>query len=193
MVYATTYWGLKEFFDSNFPAMNLIGSGWIEFGDFIVPVLIHGAQVTIGCAFLAAWIAPQAVAMRTLFALGTLFTLISTDASGYALAFPLYLVFFERWEGPARITALVCAYILSIPADWTFSPLGYLTLNSWLAGAPVLTNYGVTFGPILRPGVVIICGCALAAATIADVVRFRHAKRNELATTEGKAALQLES
>jgi hypothetical protein len=190
--YATTYWGMVQFVDSDFPLMPAMGSRWLEFADYALPPLIHAVQLIMGCAFFAAWIEPKAVPMRRLFTLGTLFTMISTDASGYSLVFPIFLVFFERWQGPARIIALVCAYILSIPMDWAFAPLGRARLISWLGNGPVMTDYGVTLGPFVRPGLVMICGCALAAGAIADVVRYRRAKRDAFAQTDAKIAPQLE-
>src|SRR5262249_26244589 len=103
-----------------------------------------------------------------------------TGASGYAVIFLLFLVFLERWNGPAVGLAIVAAYLLSISADLIMVSHPLAPTHSWLSGRDVAPVAGYAVGQLLRPVLVLVIEFGLIGATLAHG---RVDAREELAPT----------
>lgn len=153
----------------NFPIVTLIGSDIIELGIMIVPVFIRFGQSMILLAALATWLRPEVVSTYRVALLGTTMALISSEAGGYTQILVLFFLFMEPWRGFARPFALICGYLLCIPADISIGYVPPLLRDSFFAGHVVQVQFGVGLGMFVRPGLLILIGVALSASTIRDV------------------------
>ena len=171
VIYAASYTSMIKFMASNFPLMPILGSWRLEFWATALTLLILAVQAVSLLAMAAVWLRPGAVTRARVAALCYLFVLVSTEPGGYAMAGAVFLIFFERWEGPARITALVTAYLLCLAIDINLVPIGTRAVNGYLAGRTVWQDMWLSAGPFVRPGLVMVAQLALAAATFGDVRR----------------------
>jgi hypothetical protein len=172
VIYAASYTSMIKFMASDFPLMSILGSWRLEFWTAALTILIRTVQVISLLALAAAWLRPGAVSRTRVAALCYLFVLVSTEPGGYAMAGAVFLIFFERWQGAARITALVSAYLLCLAVDVKLVPIGDRFVNGYLAHRIVWQDMWLSAGPFLRPGLIIVAQLALAAATFGDVRRY---------------------
>lgn len=172
VIYAASYSSMIKFMASNFPLMPILGSWRLEFWTVGLTVLIRAVQAATLLALAAAWLRPGAVTRIRVAALCYLFVLVSTEPGGYAMAGAVFLIFFERWRGPARITALVCAYLLCLAVDINVVPIGNRLVNGYFANRVVWQDMWLSAGPFVRPGLVMVAQIALVIATIGDVRRY---------------------
>ena len=182
VIYASSYTSMIKFLASNFPLMPILGSWRLEFWTTVLSLLILTVQGMSLLAFVAAWLRPGAVTRMRLTALCYMFVLVSSEPGGYAMAGAVFLIFFERWEGPARITALICAYLMCLAVDVELVPIGEHILNGYLAGRMVWQDVWLSAGPFIRPGVVMVAQVALVIATLCDVRRYIRTHESDDAT-----------
>jgi hypothetical protein len=151
------------------PIMGLLGSSMVENLLFYVPFAIHLAQAMILLAFVAAWLRPEVVPGYRLTNLGTCLALITSEAGGYTHILVLFLTFMEASRGIGRRVALVAAYVICVPIDVVIFYLPPVIKEGFFAGGPMMVEYPVTYGPLIRPGILLIVPIALACVTIKDV------------------------
>ncbi len=173
--YATSYWPLIRVLHA-MPAGLQLASGPVSaFWSAVLTAVLRGAQLgTLLCAVMAA-LRPAAVDARRFGALlaGVALTGFTTGSAGYAQIFLFFLVFFERWRGPARIAVLGGAYLLCVPFDIALIPVVHERVRSFLGGREVTTAFGLSVGQILRPGVLLVMQYGLIALNLADSLRGR--------------------
>lgn len=140
--------------------------------------LLTGAvQAVILAAAAAAWLRPAAATQRRAVLLAVALALSASEAGGYTEMFVLLFVFTEPMRGRARTTALLIAYLLSVPFDVTVAALPPEPRWSWLAGVEVVPAYGVGVLTLLRPGLTMAMAALLAGSTIADAWRARETRQ----------------
>ena len=172
--YTTTYQLIMDILKSTFPLMMSTGSQPLEIMAILFPAMLRIGQIgVIGCFVGAAW-RPHSVPLYRLTAMSTALLITSTNAGGYSQIFLCFLVFLEPWRGPARVTALVTVYVLSISADYALTPLATATEYSWLTNRLVTYNLFVQAGELVRPGLLLLIEYALVAASVVDIVRARR-------------------
>jgi len=133
--------------------------------------VVHGGQLVVAFTLVAAWWRPEIASNRRLATLAVATVLTSTEPSGYAEVFLLFLVFFEPWRGPACIVALVSAYFLAIAADYVMVPFVFHNTTAWLSNRPVAAAYGLSIGQLVRPALILTIQLSLAGSTLAAFVR----------------------
>lgn len=153
------------------PIVSVLGSSTTELLIVLIPLMTMLAQGLIVVAATMVALRPEAVPAFRLTTLGVCLALITSESTSYTNAFVLFLVFMERWRGPGRITALVAAYLLALPLDIIMFRLSPINRHSFFIDREILASYAVTYGPLFRPGLLLLIGGALACATIADVWR----------------------
>ncbi|MDQ2859254.1 MAG: hypothetical protein M3T55_00695 [Pseudomonadota bacterium] len=175
--YGTSYWPLIRFMSSQFQLLGLASPHSGDVWRLVFIVLIRGAQLGGAVCVVAAWFRPQAVNAHRFAAmiLALILTTITTGQSGYVQIFLFFLIFFEPWRGPVRILILVCTYLLSVPADFVVAPVVHGGAWSYLGGRPVVADFGVSVGQLLRPAVLLIIQFGLIALNLRDVVGPRPA------------------
>jgi len=148
----------------------LIGSRNVELLAFGLQVFTRAVQGTIVIAAIAAWVRPEVVPMHRLCFFGLALAMIIQEPGGYTQSYLIFFVFMERWKGVGRCWAIVAAYLLSIPFDFILDKAPLPTMQeSYLFGHAVFVTYYITFGPFVRPALVMLMSVALACVTVRDV------------------------
>ena len=152
-----------------FPATVALASRFTDTALLVIPLVVRVGQLSIVLAAVATWLRPEVVPTYRVVFLGIAMALITSEAGGYTEMLVLFFVLMEPWKGIARPIALLCTYILSIPADIGVSRIPPIWRDSYLAGRFVEVHFDVALGMFLRPGLLIVIAMALSAATIRDV------------------------
>jgi hypothetical protein len=171
--YEPSYTGVVTALKSQFPFMFYLGSEPVDSMLFWFPAVTVAGQIGVFACFVMAAFRPFAAPVRRLTALSILLVITSSLAGGYTLIFVFFLVLFEPWRGPARITALVCVYLLSVSTDFPLVAIGHGEEQSYLSNRFVSWNVGVNLGELVRPGLVLLIEYALIAQTVWDVWKAR--------------------
>lgn len=154
--------------DTQFPAVNTLGSGTVAILEAIVRAIIVATSLTIVAAAIAAWWRPGAVPMHRLILLSIGIAVINSEVGGYNQMILIFFVFFERWRGIGRRVAIVIAYLLCIALDFPIASVPPLVRESYLGGREVIADYSIGVGTLLRPVLIHVMLLALALVTIRD-------------------------
>ena len=171
MFYGGSYSSMVTYMTAGLPIMTFVGSRVVELIDWLPHALIQLGQAGVMASFLGAALRPHAVATFRLTALAVALAISTVEVGGYAQVFLLFLVFMERWRGPASIVALVAAYALCVPLDHMVVTLAHQTQSVYLTGRTVGYDLGLSVGMFVRPGLILLIEYALVVATLIDVVR----------------------
>jgi len=173
LYYATSYWPLIRILHAFPPGLRLGSSGAeAAWGLFLTGALRAAQFSALACLALALF-RPSRTRVRRLAALAVAvsITAFTTGSAGYAQIFLFFLVFYEPWRGPARITVLLATYLLCIPVDVIILPVVHQRAFSWLAGRAVTTTTGVSIGQLVRPALLLIIQSGLVVLNLGDVLR----------------------
>lgn len=173
LYYATAYWPLIRLLQAVPPELYLASAPVAGVCSLVLTIALRVAQVASLACLVAAAFRPHGADLRRLGALvaGVSITAFTTGSAGYAQIFLFFLLFFEPWRGVTRITLLVATYLLCIPLDHVFLPVGQERAFSYLGGREVLTHYGVSVGQIVRPGLLLIIQYGLIILNVGDIFR----------------------
>ena len=168
--YATTYQPVISLLTGSvFPIVEVLGSGRAEVFGTVLPLAVHGVQLIIVLAAVATWLRPEVVPTYRIVNVCGCLAMITSEAGGYVQTLIVFLTFFERWRGSGAKIAIIACYVLSIPGDIYIDPI-YPTLNGgFLNTGPIFYAYWITYGPFLRPAVVLVIPLALSCVIIRDV------------------------
>jgi hypothetical protein len=100
----------------------------------------------------------------------TALTAFTTGSAGYTQIFLFFLLFYEPWRGPIRITMLIGAYLLCLPIDHVILPVVHDHAVSFLSGRAVVTRFGLSAGQLVRPGVLLVIQWGLIAMNFRDLL-----------------------
>lgn len=168
--YTSSYLPLSSLLTgSAFPIGAFLGSKTIDTTLVIISIYVNFGRAMILLAVGAIWFRPEPVPPHRVVLFGLMFALMNTEAGGYTEIFVFLFVFMERWEGFARPSAIIIAYILCIPGEYVIVYLPPLVRNSFMVGHEVIAQYGVGAMSLLRPGLVELISILLAGVTIRDV------------------------
>ncbi len=175
LYYATAYWPLIRLLQALPPDLHLASAPVAGFWSLVLTIALRVAQVASLACLVAAAFRPHGVDVRRLGALvaGVSITAFTTGSAGYAQIFLFFLLFFEPWRGATRITLLIATYLLCVPLDHVFLPVGQERAFSYLGGREVLTHYGVSVGQIIRPGLLLIIQYGLIVLNLGDIFQTR--------------------
>ncbi|MFS0735452.1 hypothetical protein ABC347_00215 [Sphingomonas sp. 1P06PA] len=168
--YSVTYQPLISLLQGqSFPTTAVIGSRTVEIGLLVLPIVVRIGQAAVVAASIATWLRPEVVPAHRVAFFGTVLALISSEAGGYTQAMVILFVFMEPWRGIGRPLAILCCYILCLPADIAIGYIPPIIRDSFLVGRSVEVNFSVGLGMFVRPGLLILVAIALSATTIRDV------------------------
>jgi hypothetical protein len=170
--FTTTYTAILTILKLPIPVVELLGSEPVETAERIIPALINiGVIGVLGCLVYATWRPDSLTRTRVSGLVLIVFMSVSTAPGGYSLEYAVFFVFFEKWNGPSRIIALISAYLWCIPFDITainiFHDLGY----SYLGQRVVEYELPLTWGELLRPGLLLLIEYGIVGASIGDIIR----------------------
>jgi hypothetical protein len=168
--YSDTYQPLISLLHTqDFPLTQIVGSRLVGIGVVLAPAMVVVGLLSIMLAAAATWLRPEVVPTHRVIFLGLMMAVISSEASGYTVVIPIFFVFMEKWQGVGRISAIITAYILSLPHDIILSSIPPLVVYSYFANRVVEVNYGIGLGMFVRPGLVILLAVFLSWVTIVEV------------------------
>lgn len=154
-----------------FPILTLLGSRTVDNLLFMSVTMLHGTQLVIVLAAVAAWVRPDVVPSTRLVFFAIALATISSEVGGYTETMLLIWVFMERWRGIGRPLAILIAFTLSIPADIILENAQPIVRDSWLGGTYVTAEFGVGIFGIVRPLFVLVMIWCMASVTVHDVWR----------------------
>jgi hypothetical protein len=186
--YSTSFATLSAAMKEPIPLLIYLDSKIVDLVATGLPVLVHGGQAVVGLVFLASAFRPYVLSHARTGALAMAFILTTQSPGGYSEVFLLFLVFFERAAGPARITALVCAYLLCIPFDYILVTISQGISHSWLSHRSVYFTFGLSVGQFVRPALILLIEYSLAFASL--VTLFGGVARAPTAASVMAPALQ---
>lgn len=169
--YATAFWPLIRLLHAAPAGLQLVSSGVADAWASGLTIIVRAAQLgALSCLGLAAF-RPWGVDVRRLAALTACVSLtaFTTGSAGYAQIFLFFLVFFEPWRGPTRITLLVATYALCLPLDVVVLPVIHGRAHSFLGGRDVMASFGVSVGQFIRPGLLLVIQCGLMILNFSDM------------------------
>ena len=170
--FATTYNALLTILKLPLPLTDILGSSPIEIAESVLPILMYAGLAGALPCLAYAMVRPnictrsQASALMLL-----LFMSVSTSAGGYALHFALFFILFETWRGPLRIVVMASTYLWCIPFDY---PIFYIMHEygfSFLGQRNVQYDLALTFGELLRPGLLLVIEYGLVWLLAANILR----------------------
>jgi hypothetical protein len=173
LYFATDYWPLIRLLHDYPPGLRLGSAATSQAWSLGLTLLLRLTQVAALALVAIAMFRPQGVDVRRLGALVAVgaITAYTTGSSGYAQIFLFFLVFYEPWRGPTRITVLVAAYLLCIPIDYVILPLVNQSAYSWLGGRMVTPADGVSVGQFVRPALLLVIQTGLIVLNLQDIFR----------------------
>ncbi|WP_174278580.1 hypothetical protein [Sphingomonas bacterium] len=148
-----------------------LGPGWTRGLAAVIPPVVHGVQVLILVAAVVAARQPATVSPQRLLNLATLIALVTSDGGGYAQVLTIFLTFSERPRGIGVRVALIVGYLLSVPVDLGLVHIVTRAAGDGVHAGPIVADYWLTLGQLLRPAGVLVLASALSCATIHDVWR----------------------
>lgn len=164
---ASTYNPLMSMFRGQYQFVaNIIGSKNVDLVLIIIPAIQGLAVLSIVAAAIAGWLRPEIVSIYRLTFYGLALAMLLAESGGYTGSFLVFFVFLERWTGVARPVAIVCAYILLIPADIILDKVPDLVQESYLTGHYAFFSYYVTVSPLVRPLFILIMTIAMSWTTL---------------------------
>lgn len=170
--YGTSYWPLIRFMSAQFRLMGFASAHGGDLWGLALVVRIRGAQIGAAACLIAGVFRPSGVNTHRLAAMivAVVLTTVATGQSGYVQIFLFFLIFLEPWRGWLRITVLACAYLLCIPADLALTPVIHAPAWSWLGGRPVIADFGVSAGQLIRPALLLVIQYGLIAINLQDIL-----------------------
>ena len=171
IIYSPTYLELLKLLKSSFPIMQIIGSRPLETMEIVLPIAMQIGEIgALTCIFGAIW-KPNAVPTYRIGALVMAILLTVSEPGGYACVFLFFFVFFERWNNPGQIMALVATYALCIPWDYQVVQIAHELKYSYLSGLTVNYGMGINVGAFIRPALLLMVEYGLVIATLSDLFR----------------------
>jgi hypothetical protein len=177
--FSTTYNAVLAVTTLPLPIVEMLGSAPVEAIERYVPLLIYsGAVGVIGCLAYATWRPTICTRARISLLALVLFMSFSTAPGGYSLEYALLLLFFDKWSGPCRIIAMICAYLWCIPFDVPVTNLYNDAGFSFLSQRFVQYDTPITIGELTRPGLLLLMEYSLVVTTAGSVYRDLRNLRN---------------
>ena len=169
--YASSFSSIIRLLKSDLPIMAFVSSKPLEFAQAAMPMLILLGQLGIlSCLAGAIWFW-RTLSMQRLGGLAMTLFLITTNPGGYVEIFLIYVVFLEKLRGAGLIIALVSAYLLCIPWDYSLFKIAHQIEDSYLSNRTVGYDLSVTVGTLVRPALVLAVGLGLVWASLGDMYR----------------------
>jgi len=175
--YSTTYQPFLQFDTNFYPIRAFISDRTIEYITIFINTEVFASRVIALVCVGFAWLYPKAISKERLALFLLLQSFVSTNPGGYGFSLILFLIFLERWTNPLVGTAIVMAYILSIPTDFVLVTALQVERTSWLSQRIVSTVYGLSVGALLRPMAVVIILWSLALDTLITVHKLIRRER----------------
>ncbi len=177
MLYTTTYKPLLQLDVYQYPVRDYIDQRWVDAGIVFIQGYVLGSRLVCWACIALAWLYPKSISTTRLIFFILMQSFINQNPGGYSITLIVFLVFMEKARSPATVLAIICAYLMSVPGDWTLVKLFDAERQSWLSGRLVMSEYVVPWGALVRPGIIAILLWALAIDSLINVHRMMLRER----------------
>jgi hypothetical protein len=180
LYFAPSYWPLIKILHDQPADLRLAAGAAAALWAMLLTGVLRATQLAgLACVVLAL-LRPAGVEVRRIAALAMAIALTAfiTGSGGYAEILLFFLVFYEPWRGPVRITILLATYLRCLPFDYAIMPVVHGPLRSWLGGRWVAADFGVSIGQILRPALLLVIQTGLIILNVQDIFRRSEAARS---------------
>jgi hypothetical protein len=184
VLYTTTYKPFLQLDVGQYPVRDYLEQRYVDAAKLFIQYYV---VVTRGVALLCiglAWLYPRAISTHRLAFFLLMQSFIGQNPGGYAIVLIVFLVFMEKWQNFGTALAIICAYLSSIPGDWTMAKLFDVERQSWLSGRIVMSEYVLPLGSLVRPGIIAIMLWSLAIDSLLAVHRAARLGRPSLGLIE---------
>lgn len=176
VLYTTTYKPFLQIDVFQYPVRDFIEQRYVDAAKIFIEYYVIGSRgIALLCIGLA-WLYPRSITTTRLVFFILMQSFIGQNPGGYSIALIVFLVFMERWRNFGTALAIICAYAMSIPGDWTLTKIFEVERESWLSGRVVLSEYVLPLGAIVRPGLIAIMLWSLA---IDSLIEFHRAAKSD--------------
>ena len=171
VLYTTSYKPFLQLDIGQYPVRDFIEQSIVDIAKiFIQTEVIVSRLLALSCIVLA-WFYPRAVTRHRLVFFLLMQSFVDTNPGGYGITMIVFLVFMERWRNLRTALAIICAYLISVPGDWTVTTLFQVERQSWLTGRIVDSAYVLPLGSFIRPGLILIMLWSLAIDSLIAIHR----------------------
>lgn len=176
MLYTTTYRPLLQLDVYQYPIRDYIEQRWVDAAVVFINGYVYASRGVALLCIVFAWVYPKAITTSRLVFFILMQSFIAQNPGGYSITLVVFLLFLEKAESRGTAIALICAYLISVPGDWTLVKLFDVEREAWLSGRTVISEYVAPWGAFIRPGIIAI---ALWALAIDSLIAFHRAMRLE--------------
>ena len=177
MLYTTTYKPLLQIDVYQYPVRDYIDQRLVDGAIIFIQIYVVLSRVLCWACIALAWLHPRSISTTRLVFFILMQSFINQNPGGYAITLIVFLVFMERARTPATMIAVICAYLICVPGDWTLVKLFDAQRQSWLSGRDVISEYVVPWGALIRPGIIAILLWSLAIDSLINVHRMMRDER----------------
>ena len=172
LYFATSYWPLIRLLRAGPPGLTLATPEIARGIALCLEILIRLSQVAFFSCCAVALLRPRPIDVRRFGAMVACISLtaFTTGSAGYVQIFLFFLLFYEPWRGPIRITVLAGAYLLCLPVDYAILPVVHDQAVSFLSGRMVTARFGLSLGQLVRPGILLVIQWGLIAINVQDLL-----------------------
>lgn len=171
MLYTTTYKPLLQLDVYQYPVRDYIEQRYVDAAIVFIDGYVIASRLIAWACIGLAWLYPRAISNSRLIFFILMQSFIGQNPGGYSIALVVFLVFLEKAESRAVMVALICAYLTSVPGDWTLVKLTDVERVAWLSGRLVMSEYVVPWGALIRPAIIAVMMWALAIDSLVALHR----------------------
>ena len=175
--YSTSYAPFLEFDSKQYPVRDFIEQRYVDVVKVVIPAAIYLTRGLCLLTLLTAWFHPDVLSKHRLAFLTLMQAFVAQSPGGYGQIFITFLVFLEPWKNWRTGTALVFAYLLSMPIDHVIGNFYTYERSAWLSGRIADTAYGISLGAIIRPGMLLILTWMIVLDSLAEIWRVARDRR----------------
>ena len=170
--FATSYWPLIRLLRAAPPGLTLATPEVARAIALSLEILIRLSQVAFFACCALALLRPRPIDVRRFGAMVACISLtaFTTGSAGYVQIFLFFLLLYEPWRGPIRMTMLIGAYLLCLPVDYVILPVVHDHAVSFLSGRAVVTRFGLSVGQLVRPGILLVIQWGLIVINFGDLM-----------------------
>ena len=171
LVYSTTYQPYLLFDVLEYPIRDFVDPATVDLAKSIIYYEVQASRTIALLCIVVAWFYPRAVTLQRLVFFILMQSFMGQNPGGYSITLIVFLIFLEKKRNFATMLAVACAYLVSIPSDFTIAVIFDINRLSWLSGQMVQVDYSLTIGTLIRPLVFAIMLWIMAIDTLIAVHR----------------------
>lgn len=172
--YSTTYAPFLQFDKHGYPVRQFLPDHVVRVITISINIELVASRLVALLCIAFAWFYPKAISMPRLAFFLIMQSFVIDNPGGYAQSLIVFLILLERWNNARIGLAIIAAYLISIPTDMLFAAVLKIPRDAWITQREAETVYGITWGALLRPALLLVMLWSLA---IDSLIEFHRAIR----------------